>query len=275
MFLSLFHCQFRHINYVTINIVTFVVCWWGGHFTGRISGSLCSWRIDCRFLLWCLGWFLMTADKIRLESNRYHRWYRSRRSTGSKGIQYLSLRRCDYVWQDGRVLLNRRCSRRISDYLIWSGRCSYHRRCWLVAILALRATTVALSYMKLYGRLPFPPLHVSSTTFVAPTNTRWTSHDQCNGVAIVLCACYFVCWWVTKCESKSFGATLAVVFEFQYQGKRLRTRFLFQYNPKQVLKMALFEKDQKFTVHISQLQTKISKNEIYPYILLNLQNVVR
>jgi bifunctional pyridoxal-dependent enzyme with beta-cystathionase and maltose regulon repressor activities len=54
----------------------------------------------------------------------------------------------------------------------------------------------------------------------------------------------------------------------------MRTSFLCQYNPKQVIKMALFEKDQKFAVHISQLQTNISKNEIYQYILLNLQNVL-
>ena len=38
--------------------------------------------------------------------------------------------------------------------------------------------------------------------------------------------------------------------------------------------MALFEEGRKFAVHISQLQTKISKNEIYQYIQRILLDVL-
>ena len=39
---------------------------------------------------------------------------------------------------------------------------------------------------------------------------------QCEFV-VVLCAFCFVCWCPLKCESQIFGATTAVMFDFQYQ----------------------------------------------------------
>ena len=33
---------------------------------------------------------------------------------------------------------------------------------------------------------------------------------------VVLCAYYFVCWRISKSESQIFGATTAVIFEFQF-----------------------------------------------------------
>ena len=118
------------------------------------------------------------------------------------------------LWRSGLLLTNQGQLRWINDWIIKWRRHRYQR--WW-QIIALWVTFLAIREPVITRSRSLPTLIVPCSTFWrlqipfvrGMTNEIWV----CGGVVCLL----FFCLWPTKVESKCFGATTAVVFEFQHQ----------------------------------------------------------
>ena len=230
MLLSLFRCQLRHINRVSINIATSIL---GGR---QWHGIWRIWWIPTRYrrilqlwccFLWRYGWLLTNWGHLRwinywiiqCTRHRYQRWWQ---------IISLLLTVFDIkppvitssvLWRAVWLMTNRRQLRWIDEWIIQWRRHMYQRWWQLVDILV---NFLAIKAPVITSIRSLPTLIVPCSTFVATTNTLWTWHDECN-----------MSLWLMDIKrwDPTFWCDRYSHVWVSIPGIKLITSFLSQYNP--------------------------------------------
>ena len=188
-------------------------------FNNKLDNSLL--QLWC-CVMWRAGWLLTNRGHLRLIDDwiiqwkryRYHRWW----NLITLWVTFLTIKAPvitrSFLWRAEWLLTNRGHLRCIGDWIIQWRKHRYHQWWQLVAILV---TSLAIKAPLITRSRLLPTLIVTCSTFwLLPIpfgrgmmNAIWV----CGGVVCLL----FFCWCPSKVERQLFGATTAVMFEFQYQ----------------------------------------------------------
>ena len=143
----------------------------------------------------------------------YHRWWQLIAIwVNVLAIKALVIMR-SVMWRAGWLLTKLGQMRWIDGWIIQFRMHRYHQ--WW-KIVALWVTSLAIKARFITRSSSFPNLIVACSTFVATTNTLWMWHDECNMSLWWCCVPVIFFDGHQKVRANFFGATIAVMFEFQH-----------------------------------------------------------